>query len=192
MSQAPGPDFYNAPSIEPTMMNPTGDPGHTKLVAEAAQHLEAAKERFMQGAPPVPTFQASTRTVLLEFPGRIRRARRELWECKAQVERLQLEHRLLEAKHGLDVAAEKLAETGKARYSNAEARENEVRQRMSEDEGARSLRKQLDETRARIDAIEGAIECWARMFKAADTIEKVDAVTSRTAVFFDLGGEDFQ
>lgn len=140
--------------------------------------------------PAAPTFQASTRQVLLEFPQKIRRARREEWELSVQIERLHLELKLLEANLSGAVAAEDRAASGKEKpWGNAEARDAEARRRLMEHPGAQGLRQQIDETRRRQKAVEAGIECWERMFRAADTIEKVDAVSSRTAVFFDLSEE---
>lgn len=173
-----GPDFYGGGASETpiALTRPDIQPPAPSVIIRTAQDIDLSPR-------PTPTFQASTRQALLEFPGRIRRARREEWELRTQIDRLNLEAKLEEAKVAGAVARE-TKEDGKPRFSNQDARDAETRARLVEHTPIRELRHQIDEARRRLAAIEASIECWTSMTRNARVLE---LASSKAAAVFDLG-----
>lgn len=180
----PGPDFY-ASTTPPVTLAPPMTPDGDLLAKDLNPNL-----RWAATKPPTPTFQASTRDVLIEFPGKVRRARAEEWGLRTQIERLQFEAKLEEAKVAGSVAREVTTDpaTGKekARYSNQDARDAETRARLVEHEPVRALRLQLDETRRRLAAVEASVECFRDMQRNARVLELAEA---KAAAVFDVTEE---
>ena len=114
---------------------------------------------------PQPT-QLSLPQILMEAPGRIRKARQDLFEGRVAVDRLRLEVKLLEARHLSQVSAATGAD-GKKLHTNAESREAAVRDRMSEDPGALDLKRQVDERVTLNAKVEAYIEYWEDLQRSA-------------------------
>lgn len=122
--------------------------------------------------PAASVFKMKPEEALTELPYRILRARRELWETRQTLERIDLEAKDIEARIAVDVAQElgpADKDTGKAkpRFSNQDARDSETRIRLRDHAGATDLRLRREASRLRAEVIESHIEAWTNVQRNA-------------------------
>lgn len=97
--------------------------------------------------------------ILLEAPGRVRKAELDAFEARVGLDRLVLNLKLHEASIAGKVAAAVGAD-GKKVHSNADARDAAVRELMAQDLGAVDLRRSIDEARATIAKVDAYATYW--------------------------------